>query len=602
MEMKLMLSYRVRLPEFMRPACKRFALMNIKNSNKLLDAYWSEENIDAIHNLKDENGNKLKAYKFFDCDVLDPTLLSRYRRGIGERVGEVLRSQKDRKDCFYDVLPLFLENYDLSEPRIRKKKEKAVDRIWGELTKEGKYYKFIMVDQTVRMIANYYEKEGCIPEKYTEIVKPVIKSGVFPFSVDDGWKNPRLIGVSRKMDKLITAVRLPEKRDEDVVFEWFNFTVRPYPLLEEILNTGKIKKPIFVPFRQKSGFIQYELRFPFEVSVPEIRDYAEEMMKGKVTLDNVYFKMLCVDLNERKLLALVVVDSRGEQLTPPTFIKLRKDIKEKILAIKDEIDNLNRKIRQGLDVDGRLIGEKRKLFNKLKNLANQLTHELANVLVEIASINGCHYIVFEDLRSYKPPKGWSVMSWLLSMWRRGDIITVTEYKALMNGILVKTVPAWGTSSYCPRCGKRGVHVKAPDRLNERGKKYSYFYCPSCGYKADRDYVAALNVGRRFVSKLKRIKKLEEAGVSVYRMRGNGSREGDGERKEKGAGKAAKAGVAVYRTGQAPAPGNRSPRDDSRVSVHLVLVSGKLGSCIIQYSRLRQRFRKESHSVKKGEVQ
>jgi len=58
----------------MRPECKRFATMNVHHSNKLLDAFWNEENIDAIH-IRNENGNKLKAYKFFDSeDVLDPAL------------------------------------------------------------------------------------------------------------------------------------------------------------------------------------------------------------------------------------------------------------------------------------------------------------------------------------------------------------------------------------------------------------------------------------------------------------------------------------------------------------------------------------------------
>ena len=227
---------------------------------------------------------------------------------------------------------------------------------------------------------------------------------------------------------------------------------------------------------------------------------------------------LSIDLNERKLIAAVVMDCHSNLLTPPIFVKTRPEIRKKILRIREEIKNISSKINAFLDFDNRLFAERRKKWGKLNNLVDQLTHEVVNVIVKIARVLKCKYIVFEDLKSYQPPKGKGLLSWLLSMWRRGNIITITRYKALRRGIEVRTVSPKNTSQICLRCNARGEHVKAPDRLEEKDDKYGFFYCPNCGYMADRDYVAAINVGRKFlleVSGGEGSVRLEEAKTTAY---------------------------------------------------------------------------------------
>lgn len=60
-------------------------------------------------------------------------------------------------------------------------------------------------------------------------------------------------------------------------------------------------------------------------------------------------------------------------------------------------------------------------------------------------------------------------------------------------------------------------------MNEKDDSYSFFHCPSCGYRADRDYVGAVNVGRRFLLELeadgngkKGCLRLEKAKTAAYR--------------------------------------------------------------------------------------
>ncbi|WP_144127054.1 zinc ribbon domain-containing protein [Catellatospora sichuanensis] len=75
-----------------------------------------------------------------------------------------------------------------------------------------------------------------------------------------------------------------------------------------------------------------------------------------------------------------------------------------------------------------------------------------------------------------------------------DAIT---HLAAKTGIAVVTVPARGTSRYCPRCGHGHTelkHLPAPDRPNERGWKWST--CPRCDLSADRDHAAAMRITAR----------------------------------------------------------------------------------------------------------
>jgi len=519
---KLYLSYALPTPEEWAANLRLFHELVAEFANKFLERVWDEEIIDEIHeySLSGKNGEYTKpAYKFFEEKSLAPDdeewkeLPSRFRRGIMESVGRVLRSQKERKDCFYDVLPLFLKYYGDRGNEERRKK-KAFKKIRGELIANEKYYNYILLRQVVYQIANYYEKNGVLPEKYVECVKPSL-SGTFPFDVDDGRIGFGKISegdkgklfqlcyrVKDKELKLHLRVKLPVKDGEKIRWEWFEEDLDTHPKFKEMLASHKMGKPTLVRRRLKSGFFQYQLIFPFEVKGAK--------KTGK--------HILCIDLGERKVVSAVVMDYNGNQLSPPIFVRVLPSIKEKIQRIRAEISNIQSKIRRSCSKVSHLSAELKKKWNKMNNLFKQLTHELSNTIIRIAQAFNCNFIVFEDLKSYQPPKGRNLLSWLLSMWRRGDIITTTRYKALRRGLRVETVRAFNTSKVCPRCNSKGEHVKAPDRLDEKGEAYSIFHCPSCCYTADRDYVGALNVGRRFIldESGEKKAKLEDAKATVYK--------------------------------------------------------------------------------------
>ncbi|WP_245521951.1 transposase [Pyrobaculum neutrophilum] len=70
-------------------------------------------------------------------------------------------------------------------------------------------------------------------------------------------------------------------------------------------------------------------------------------------------------------------------------------------------------------------------------------------------------------------------------------------KARERGIPVVKVNPRGTSSSCPRCGRRLVRGSAPRHL----------LCPNCGWEGGRDVAAVINIERRA------LEVLEEGRVS-----------------------------------------------------------------------------------------
>ena len=76
----------------------------------------------------------------------------------------------------------------------------------------------------------------------------------------------------------------------------------------------------------------------------------------------------------------------------------------------------------------------------------------------------------------------------LKDWPYFDLQMKIEYKAKEHGISVIKVPAYYTSQRCSRCGctcEENVH-----------DNYRRFTCVDCGYDADSDYNAAVNIATK----------------------------------------------------------------------------------------------------------
>jgi len=133
----------------------------------------------------------------------------------------------------------------------------------------------------------------------------------------------------------------------------------------------------------------------------------------------------------------------------------------------------------------------RRMKGRLKRWKENLDHKVSRELVEIASRYECPVIVFEQLKGVRNATrklrgdAKHKQNRLLSSWTFFRLRRLVEYKSAEKGVPVLDVPAKGTSLTCNRCG---AEVERPYRGN-----FSLIKCQRCGYEANADFNAAMNI-------------------------------------------------------------------------------------------------------------
>ena len=139
--------------------------------------------------------------------------------------------------------------------------------------------------------------------------------------------------------------------------------------------------------------------------------------------------------------------------------------------------------------------EHERVCARIRRLNHALAWSAARWAVDQAIATGCSVIYLEDLATLEA-RGHRKGNARLSGQVRGLVVEAIRHLAAKAGIAVVTVPARGTSKYCPRCGTGTSalkHVAAPDRPSRAGWKWAR--C-SCGLSADRDWAAAERIVAR----------------------------------------------------------------------------------------------------------
>ncbi|WP_371785992.1 zinc ribbon domain-containing protein [Streptosporangium subroseum] len=147
------------------------------------------------------------------------------------------------------------------------------------------------------------------------------------------------------------------------------------------------------------------------------------------------------------------------------------------------------------DWQARAAIEHERICAKIRRLNRALAWSAARWAVDQAIATNCSAICLEDLATLQA-HGHRKGNARLSGQVRGLVVDAIRHLAAKAGIAVVTVPARGTSKYCPRCGTGTSvlqHVAAPDRPTRAGWKWAR--C-SCGLSADRDWAAAERIVAR----------------------------------------------------------------------------------------------------------
>ncbi len=497
-------SYQFKLPTDERLTW--FLELTTKTAKKLLEEIWLEESITKL------GTSELKAYKVINEAQISLEGIyfpSRVRRGATEWIGRIIRGQYKRYQCFYNCLEII--NW-LGPETNENKLLSVVMQHCRTISKNGKTYpkyKKVMVEQTIAMILKWQQRQNNVFDlfSYTDIVKPEINKYAFPFGPDDG----QAIQYNSDGETIHLRMKLPTCSEPKSKSDWEwvqSELVIPEKIKEKITRARSLQplKPTLTKRTLKGGLNYFFLQFPWECP----RTIRKEG-NGRA---------LAVDLGLKKVATIVICED-GKQISKPIFINLKGSNYHHIERLYNHIAEIQRQLakqkkRRESNQRGvvRKEEERSKLYAKRNRLGEELAHTTTNILIKIAQMWSCTKIVIEDLRNYKPPKGRKSWSRRLSQWLRGRIANLLEYKRKEAGILLQKVCPWNTSSHCPRCSAKGQKVLGPNNLvaEKRGR---FFHCPECGFIADRDYIAAINIYRASFIDYQEIKSLAQTSPVPY---------------------------------------------------------------------------------------
>jgi putative transposase len=170
-----------------------------------------------------------------------------------------------------------------------------------------------------------------------------------------------------------------------------------------------------------------------------------------------------------------------------------------------------------------LLDEKSRCWRKYNTRNRALAHLASNVILLLCRVQGCSLLAMESLTTLKSTgRGKGVRG----RWRqyrknstiRGEIWRLLKYKCLLAGVRFRTVPPKDTSHTCPRCGQPANTYRSPADRRVVVDGGRWLWCGVCGYNADRDYAASLNIARLGVTYLVQMQASSTAKRSVVRDR------------------------------------------------------------------------------------
>jgi putative transposase len=212
---------------------------------------------------------------------------------------------------------------------------------------------------------------------------------------------------------------------------------------------------------------------------------------------SIYFKKSVKTLKPRTVMA---IDLNFDNATLAIFtlngklIKLKrfKTPHKKLLTHRIWVERIQKRyprswrfvkgVRKAIDRHGK----------RIKNISWDYAHKVGDLIAELA-LKHHSVIVLEDLENLKENnKKNKEFNKRLGLWFYHRIQFCIEYEARERNLEVIKIDPRGTSSKCPRCGKK---------LAEN--KHRILRCRKCDFIGDRDFIATLNLYKKYVSKYSR---------------------------------------------------------------------------------------------------
>jgi putative transposase len=129
---------------------------------------------------------------------------------------------------------------------------------------------------------------------------------------------------------------------------------------------------------------------------------------------------------------------------------------------------------------------------RMRNISWDYAHKVGDLIAELA-LRYHSVVILEDLEKIREnSKKGKRFNKKLGLWFYRRIHFCIEYEARERNLEVVKINPKGTSSKCPRCGKKLAEYE-----------HRVLRCRKCNFIGDRDVIATINLYRKFISKYSR---------------------------------------------------------------------------------------------------
>ena len=246
----------------------------------------------------------------------------------------------------------------------------------------------------------------------------------------------------------------------------------------------KILSPTLVPKKKKGRIesaegappVEWYLHIPLEKTV-KVKSIEKQKKENK------NLTTLSIDMG-LKHLAVITVRKKGKIVNVLFF----RSEKIEVHRLRHLQKIFNKQKKSGKAVKGQRSNKQ--LWKHISEMNDAHAHLVSTRIIEIARRFGVDVIIIEYLREFRNKRGEKrskKFNRKFTYWLKGKLEFNLRYKALEHGILVKSVNPAFTSILCNKRGGFG----------ERFSSNSLFRCFYCGYVANADFNASVNLHQVF---------------------------------------------------------------------------------------------------------
>lgn len=507
------LAYHLRLPDAAQPMALHLLSIAHTHINAAITALWPR--LDEFSEAREG-----PAWKHVEQMYAWPEDISnRLGRCFAEQAGRILRAQATRKHWFALMAPIFHPGMILPANEQHKQADKNRWQIRQDLaalqsaTEDGSNYLALL--NLIEQACNYYLEHDAFPKTYEQMQEiPVLKAAQLTYAADDGREHGQAYQLRYDLDQGTARLWLRTPEDDGTWDRHWRDAERATllklpPVVVARLRAGECLAPTLRVVEPSDG-LPYVVLDLF-VDTPTIAPKDWMAMQ----------RVLGFDWGVRTLVTAIVLEPGQDeepyrQVSRPFFLDTggfdgrQARNRQQIDRLKQRIDHLTQQRDALPQTDphresytatiAAYAAEKQRCWRKYAARNRELAHLTANVLILLATVFRCEMLVGESLKTLKSVGRGRGKKGRWQKWRnnttiRGELWRVLHYKCFLFGIRLVSQKPEHTSHTCPRCGKAANTYAAPDRLETVIDSGHWLHCVACGYHADRDYAASLNIAR-----------------------------------------------------------------------------------------------------------